>query len=96
MRKYSNSKGILRKADKHKERAPDLVGEIEIERHTLEAIVARMAGKDKAKAKLAAWAYKNGNAKYLSVVLSAEVQEEPEATATGIEQFFEHDDQESK
>jgi hypothetical protein len=70
---HKKSLGTLRKATKTKERSPDLLGQLHLQRHTLLEIVrqAKEANGDEVMCNLAAWRNedKDGSA-YLSVELS--------------------------
>lgn len=67
------SLGALRKANKTKPRSPDLIGHLNLQRHTLRDIVkqAKETGDEEVLCNLAAWRNKDKQgATYLSVELS--------------------------
>ena len=67
------SLGALRKAEKTKERSPDLLGQLHLQRHTLLEIVrqAKEGDAEKVTCNLAAWKNRDKNGStYLSVELS--------------------------
>jgi hypothetical protein len=70
---HKKSLGALRKAEKTKERSPDLLGQLHLQRHTLLEIVrqAKETNGDEVMCNLAAWRNedKDGST-YLSVELS--------------------------
>jgi hypothetical protein len=67
------SLGALRKAEKTKERSPDLTGQLHLQRHTLRAIVkqAKETGDAEIPCNLAAWRNRDRQGQpYLTVELS--------------------------
>ena len=71
------SLGSLRIQQKTKPRSPELTGTIQIQRHTLEAIMTQMDDDDDVVANLAAWKHHDGKDHYLSVELSPKYGHQP-------------------
>ncbi len=70
---HKKSLGALRKAKKTKERSPDLIGQLHLQRHTLMEIArqAKESDEEEVMCNLAAWRNQDKNgATYLSVELS--------------------------
>lgn len=77
------SLGALRKATKTKPRSPDLVGQIKLQRHTIETIAKQFerTESDEIIANLAGWGNFDHSGQYLTVELSPKyVSQEPTTT----------------
>jgi hypothetical protein len=66
------SLGSLRRAEKTKDRSPDLTGTLKLQRHTMEAIAKQFKEGDAAEVAccIAGWRNEDQNGLYLSVELS--------------------------
>ncbi len=67
-----HSLGALRAAEKRKERSPDLIGTIELQRHDIEQLSRQLtqSGAEKVTGNLAGWLNGKGEGKFISVVLT--------------------------
>ena len=92
------SLGTLRKALKTKPRSPDLVGQLSLQRHTLEAIGKQFeeTPSDEIACCLAGWINQDSNGQYLTVELSPRyVRREHRPTQRSNLSFFLNDEEET-
>jgi hypothetical protein len=70
--KQKRSLGALRRATKNKEKSPDLVGQMRLQRHTAAAILKQFGedGEEEVVCNIAGWRNIDHNGQYLTVELS--------------------------
>ena len=85
------SLGSLRRAEKTKDRSPDLTGTLKLQRHTMEAIAKQFKETDAAEVAccIAGWRNEDQNGQYLSVELSPKyVSRRQEPTNSSLTDFI--------
>ena len=84
--------GTLRKAKKKtKPRSPDLIGELQLQRHTFEAIAKtfQMTAQEEVTCNIAAWGYSDDRGRRLNVQLSPPYNRKPTPRPDILETIFE-------